>query len=384
MISMFALVSFSTVHASNKTFVQNSLGSKSCWQFVESVGGRVYSHASRGRYANKLDCKVTIIAPKGNQIVLHIENFDVTDSMNCYQDEVIFYDGRRNSSPQLSGSLYGLCGSTVPEEYRYMVSSGNEATIRFITDGVSTENSGFVVSYTAFIPSIKKKEEDDCFQCAEDPMCIDPRLKCDGLANCIDGSDESMATCYYGRDSNDNTDGPSYNWLSWPGTLLAFVFISCYIIAIVVNCAVCRCNSSKYDENGQEPNVPAARGIRHSDPAVSQVMLPTEEGCLSVQIEDDKNHFDKRSATHTHSSSSRSGDVFPTPSSPRGRGDGSYGRPMSEEMPLQPGYVRPPYPTVFHEFAQPRPHTSLPEHLHNGRYQWDSNHHVISVTQNSF
>lgn len=73
------------------------------------------------------------------------------------QDEVIFYDGRRNSSPHLSGSLYGLCGSTVPEEYRYMVSSGNEATIRFITDGVSTENSGFVVSYTAFIPSIKKK-----------------------------------------------------------------------------------------------------------------------------------------------------------------------------------------------------------------------------------
>ena len=123
-----------------------------CWQYIRQNGGLIFSHAGLNGYTDNADCKVTITTDPGKRIYLRFESFDIADSPNCYRDEVIVYDGRRYASRKLSGARYGLCGSPVDNRYREMQSTGNEVTVRFITDDIRTTNKGFVIVFASFDP----------------------------------------------------------------------------------------------------------------------------------------------------------------------------------------------------------------------------------------
>ena len=123
-----------------------------CWQYTHMNGGLIFSHAGLDGYTNDADCKVTVTTEPGKRIYLRFESFDIADSLNCYKDEVIVYDGRTYASLKLSGAPYGLCGTSVDLRYREMRSTGNEITVRFITDSIWTNNKGFVIVFASFDP----------------------------------------------------------------------------------------------------------------------------------------------------------------------------------------------------------------------------------------
>ncbi|XP_002739540.1 uncharacterized protein LOC100377643 [Saccoglossus kowalevskii] len=236
--------------AFNITYIQEDLNGN-CWQYIRYRGGLVYSHAGYGGYASNADCKLTITTEHRKRIHVRFETFDLTESINCYQDEVVVYDGKTFSSLLLSGTPYGLCGNGMPPQYTEMVSSGNIVTVRFITDGIVSDNQGFSLIYTTFVPDEELTGEDsDCFMCTDGSMCIDNSLVCDGLENCLDSSDEEYALCF--DDPNDDSYS-SFTWLTWMGTIfgvvVAFAVVLIVAIAVIVYCC-CR-SANRRSRNNQ-------------------------------------------------------------------------------------------------------------------------------------
>ncbi|XP_071786050.1 uncharacterized protein [Asterias amurensis] len=245
--------------AYNTTFLQYDIHGE-CWQYITHDGGKIFSHPGHGRYADNTDCKVTITTSPGKRIHAVFESFDVTDSVNCYQDEVIVYDGRFYSSLMLSGAPYGLCGTDLAPRYHEMESTGNELTVRFITDNVVSSNKGFSVVFTSFVPEETRTANDKCFSCADGSMCIDSDLKCDSLWNCADGSDESFTLCSV---VPTELPGASTGWLGWMGTFLAVTVAAIIVIFLLVSLMVCCCCKRK----GQ--GMPVGRGQADGRGAVS-------------------------------------------------------------------------------------------------------------------
>ncbi|XP_038070161.1 uncharacterized protein LOC119739338 [Patiria miniata] len=237
MLLLLSVTLLPNASAYNTTFVQRDIDGE-CWQYVNHRGGKIFSHAGHGRYADNTDCKVTVTTSPGRRIRAVFESFDVTESVNCYQDEVIVYDGRFFSSLMLSGAPYGLCGTDLSPRYRELETTGNVLTVRFITDNVLSSNKGFSVVYTTFVPDETRKANDKCFECEDGSMCIDTGLTCDSLWNCADGSDESFQLCSVGP-----TESPAatQGWLGWMGTLLAITVAAIIVFFLLISIVVCCC-----------------------------------------------------------------------------------------------------------------------------------------------
>ncbi|XP_070574865.1 uncharacterized protein [Ptychodera flava] len=222
--------------AFNVTYAQEDIYGD-CWQYVRYRGGKVSSHPGYGYYADNADCKVTVTTDPKKRVYVRFEYFDLADSTNCYQDEVVVYDGKTFFSPLLSGTMHGLCGNELPV---YLVSTGNILTVRFITDNIVSNNRGFSLIYTTIVPEEIQTDENSCFMCDDDSFCIDNSLKCDGLKNCEDGSDEDVELCYGNQNRDDYS---SFSWLAWTGTIFGVIvaFVVVLIVAvIVVICCCCR------------------------------------------------------------------------------------------------------------------------------------------------
>ncbi|XP_071959446.1 uncharacterized protein [Antedon mediterranea] len=227
------------VYGYNITYVQQDTDSE-CWQRVSHNGGIIFSHPGHHSYAENTDCKVTLVAKPGLKIAIRFDSFDITDSHNCYQDELLVYDGPALSSLRLTGTMKGLCGRTMPEAFKYLVSTGNEMTIRFITGDVLSKSIGFTVIYSTVYPD---DQSEDCFPCSEGDMCIHKDLKCDGLPNCKDGSDELRQSCY--PPTTKETTIIDNGWNSWMGTAfgVAVAFgIFFVVIIILIVCISCGCS----------------------------------------------------------------------------------------------------------------------------------------------
>ncbi|XP_071490069.1 uncharacterized protein [Diadema antillarum] len=231
----------------NATFIQREIHGQ-CKHVIHYSNGRIISHVGTGQYRDDADCQVTIGVEAGKRIFLRFDRFDVAGSTNCFQDEVLVYDGTGVTSPMLTGRLYGLCGS-LPRQYRAMHSSGNQVTVRFITDGVTTDNSGFAISYVSYFPAgSSASQSSDCFPCQESAMCIDRHLMCDNLWHCPEGSDETFDLCY-GKPNPGDDSSDDHGWLSWTGTHLAMAFAGAAVLFIVVSLIFCCCCHRPSPEN---------------------------------------------------------------------------------------------------------------------------------------
>ncbi|XP_054748191.2 uncharacterized protein LOC129253789 [Lytechinus pictus] len=235
-----SLLAISSVLGYNATFLQREVNGK-CNHLVHHSNGRIISHLGTAHYADNKDCRVTISVAPGKRLFLRFDRFDITDSVNCFQDEVLIYDGTSISSPMLTGRLYGLCGS-LPRQYRTMHSSGNEVTVRFITDDVTSDNQGFAISYVSYVPTSAADASDssNCFPCRESSMCIDRHLMCDNLWHCPEGSDESFQLCYESPE-NEEEGSDGKGWLSWTGTHIAMAFAVAAVLFIISSLIFCCC-----------------------------------------------------------------------------------------------------------------------------------------------
>lgn len=189
-----------------------------------------------------------------------------------------------------------------------------------------------------------------------------------------------------GYHTPDEPTESSYGWLSWPGTLFAFVFVSCYIISIVVNCAVCCHKASPRPHNNTRPEVviTPSKLSRHNEPSLCQVMSSNFHDVLAVQIENEDLQFDKHSNRGHTNRNSKISEAYTMPPSPRGRGDGSFGRTFIDEQ--GNNYIRPVFPNLPHASTKSNAPQTYAEQIQGGRYsgQWSSSssHHVVAVAQN--
>ncbi|XP_032235679.1 cubilin [Nematostella vectensis] len=108
-------------------------------------------------YNPNFECVWTITVPHPWRVRLSFDTFS-TEGYNCAYDYVEVRDGLGSNSP-LSGKF---CGSTKPRD---VYSSSSQLWIRFTTDK-STEQKGFLASYSVFLPepnkcSIKNKLEEN-------------------------------------------------------------------------------------------------------------------------------------------------------------------------------------------------------------------------------
>ncbi|KAM9830668.1 suppressor of tumorigenicity 14 protein homolog isoform 1-T1 [Syngnathus typhle] len=122
-------------------------------------------------YPPRTSCVWNIQVSKGKSVKVKFSKFDVgNDSIDCSRDYVEV-NGRR------------LCGSKLGSTT--VASRSNLMSVKF-NSGWSYVHQGFFAAFEAFIPS------DSCpgsFRCTNG-WCVDSRLRCDGVDDCGDASDE--------------------------------------------------------------------------------------------------------------------------------------------------------------------------------------------------
>ncbi|XP_077438698.1 suppressor of tumorigenicity 14 protein homolog [Vanacampus margaritifer] len=152
-------------------FSQVSLAPPGCGGTLSGDQGVFSSPYFPSSYPPRTSCVWNIQVSKGKLVKVKFDKFYVgNDSNHCSRDYVEV-NGRR-----LCGAKVG--GITV-------ASRSNLMTVKFNSDW-SYVDQGFLAKYQAFIPT------DSCpgrFRCTND-LCVDSRLRCDGLDDCGDASDE--------------------------------------------------------------------------------------------------------------------------------------------------------------------------------------------------
>ncbi|PIK61957.1 hypothetical protein BSL78_01100 [Apostichopus japonicus] len=210
-------------------------------KMVNDSFGLISSHAEADvePYSTNVDCLFTIKATPGSRINLRFEFFDL--EQNYDMDTGMCKEGGDRFEIYESGNTFWIksddcpperviCGGTgeFPEDYQ---SVGGVVTVRFITDGTSTDNKGLQFLYSSFIPA--EEETEDCFVCKDGSMCLDNSLKCDGVTQCNDDSDELKTTCSKFNMWHDLVE--EY------GFTMVVVVASALALTVVLRCLVCIC-----------------------------------------------------------------------------------------------------------------------------------------------
>ncbi|KAJ8038444.1 Low-density lipoprotein receptor-related protein 6 [Holothuria leucospilota] len=102
-----------------------------------------------GNYPNNINCVIHIQSVEGTVIELNFSTFDLEESPSCQKDALVVYDGYDGGMRLLQHS----CGSDFvwPHYPSKVVSTGNQITMKFVTDGNVTLG-GFSATYRAVDP----------------------------------------------------------------------------------------------------------------------------------------------------------------------------------------------------------------------------------------
>ncbi|XP_061841495.2 suppressor of tumorigenicity 14 protein-like [Nerophis lumbriciformis] len=158
------------------TYSQVSLAPPDCGGTLSGDAGFFSSPFFPSSYPPGSVCVWSIQVPEDKSVKVEFQKFYVgNDSTDCSRDYVEV-NGRR------------LCGATAGS--KVVESRSNVMTVKFNSDS-SYVDQGFVAEYKAFVPS------DPCpgrFRCTNE-LCVDSGLRCDGVDDCGDASDEDDCAC---------------------------------------------------------------------------------------------------------------------------------------------------------------------------------------------
>ncbi|XP_070574869.1 low-density lipoprotein receptor-related protein 12-like [Ptychodera flava] len=138
-------------------------------------------------YTNFESCIIMIQVNYGRRILLTFEYLEIEKFGIMCPDYLHIYDGDTVLDTRLSPEV-GFCGDVTPDT---ITSSGNQVTLKFVTDA-DTVKRGFFIVYTSFTEGGLCDGVDD-FRC-KNGRCIASRLENDWTDNCGDNSDEYETT----------------------------------------------------------------------------------------------------------------------------------------------------------------------------------------------
>ncbi|XP_070534556.1 uncharacterized protein [Ptychodera flava] len=230
---------------------------------------------NQGSHAN---CTVTLSAPTGKRISFVFRDqafyFPVPND-DCGHGSLVLHDpdtGKKLTTPT---KLCGIVRRNEPADWMKPYYTESNALELIISYNVLQGSINFVLKYAIFST---EQKDDDCFLCQGDqnvdlPMCIDNRLKCDKVQNCIGGSDEDYRytrdtqcpflcsgvrgdevrgeevcdgkpSCYGGTDESDEVCGvrksKPFSTLSVVDIVVS-VFCAVILIILSVVCLYCYC-----------------------------------------------------------------------------------------------------------------------------------------------
>ncbi|XP_070564045.1 enteropeptidase-like [Ptychodera flava] len=176
--SEFIVILFFTVSIHASLYLDDHCGST-----IVSEGDRVYSQYSK-YYENNMDCRVVFKTPHAYQrITLDFAWIDVDNYLGYCNDYIAIYDTN-------GAQIRKFCGAGEPAD---IYAIGRNITLRMVTDGSRVDN-GFGLVFTSYHMEYDKSCETrngSAEYLCRNGRCISSSLKCDGLNNCNDGSEES-------------------------------------------------------------------------------------------------------------------------------------------------------------------------------------------------
>ncbi|ELT89943.1 hypothetical protein CAPTEDRAFT_219222 [Capitella teleta] len=241
-------------------------------------GAGIVALSPQAEFHKEFYCILTIRSPRNTGIILRINHLDIpVSSRGCKAGMLKVH--RKGKTPDVDDVL-GLCGSRIPE-HSVFVSNSNQVNISYHQGrSIINKNKSFNLTFTYFwLSSQEKGCKKNRFQCL-DRRCVSPSLECDGLKNCEDGSDESMAYRVCGKYAN--TSDPRVG--IGVGVAMALLFIIGLSVAALFKRRRSKRNSSAGQERGTRISVHI--NIPRSSFSSDDIDVSHETGVASTTPED--------------------------------------------------------------------------------------------------
>ncbi|XP_077984297.1 uncharacterized protein LOC144438942 [Glandiceps talaboti] len=140
------------------------------------------------------NCLASLKTVANMRFNVRFERFKIiaNDPRTCGNNRLEIYDGFNNTDDRLTSSK-GLCSDSMNGNG----SSSLPPQINTVKDGITfhlTRKLAPLAEFRIIVTSFHNKSEGYCFPCVNDSdsMCIHHSLTCDGVKNCINGSDEDV------------------------------------------------------------------------------------------------------------------------------------------------------------------------------------------------
>ncbi|CAF0905439.1 unnamed protein product [Rotaria sordida] len=220
---------------------------------IEGAVLKSYPFSKNETYLPYENCFMTFQARQpSNQIRIHIIKLDLNDiygGTDCL-DSLRFYKSVYITREDKLDSVE--CGQIGEAENFNIISPTGIVTVHFSTDGGNVNGLGFKLILTAFRYQNKIHpcdQNNDEFLC-NNGDCISSLLLCDGIAHCLDGSDEipnlsCISNIEESRNNNNNNKANHRAMIAkhqqWRGILIiAFLLIIFIVFVLFMAYFICR------------------------------------------------------------------------------------------------------------------------------------------------